>query len=100
MALSSVDVVVTSPPYNIGIQYTSYNDHKPRTTYLAWLAEIGRLLHQVLRPGGSFFLNVGGSSSDPWVAMDVAASFRDVFVLQNHITWVKSVSIGDDTVGH
>jgi site-specific DNA-methyltransferase (adenine-specific) len=32
--------------------------------------------------------------------MDAAASFRDIFVLQNRITWVKSVSIGDDRVGH
>jgi site-specific DNA-methyltransferase (adenine-specific) len=100
MAPSSVDVVVTSPPYNIGVQYSTYDDRKPRATYLAWLSDIGRLLHQVLRPGGSFFLNVGSTSSDPWVAIDVAGSFRDIFVLQNHITWVKSVSIGDDTVGH
>src|SRR3546814_12104441 len=32
--------------------------------------------------------------------MDVASAFRDSFVLQNHIAWVKSVSIGEDTVGH
>ena len=32
--------------------------------------------------------------------MDAVANFRDIFVLQNHITWVKSVSIGDDRVGH
>src|SRR3546814_4183417 len=49
---------------------------------------------------GSFFLNVGGTSCDPWIAMDVASAFRDIFVLQNHIAWVKSVSIGEDTVGH
>jgi site-specific DNA-methyltransferase (adenine-specific) len=100
IASASIDVVVTSPPYNIGVRYRTYDDHKPRGTYLAWLAEIGRQLLRVLRPSGSFFLNVGSTSADPWVAMDVAASFRDSFVLQNHITWVKSVSIGDDTVGH
>jgi site-specific DNA-methyltransferase (adenine-specific) len=32
--------------------------------------------------------------------MDVANAFRKTFVLQNHIIWVKSISIGDDTVGH
>jgi site-specific DNA-methyltransferase (adenine-specific) len=30
----------------------------------------------------------------------VASAFRETFVLQNHIIWVKSISIGDDTVGH
>jgi site-specific DNA-methyltransferase (adenine-specific) len=43
---------------------------------------------------------VGSTNSDPWIAQDVASAFRDVFVLQNHIIWVKSISIGDDTVGH
>jgi site-specific DNA-methyltransferase (adenine-specific) len=92
--------VVTSPPYNIGVRYRSYEDRKPRAIYLAWLAEIGAELKRVLLPNGSFFLNIGATNSDPWIAMDVAAAFRDTFVLQNHITWVKSVSIGDDTVGH
>ena len=96
----SVDVVVTSPPYNIGINYRSYEDRMPRDMYLAWLAEIGRELFRVLAEGGSFFLNVGGTGSDPWLVMDVAGAFRGVFQLQNHITWVKSLAIGDDTLGH
>jgi site-specific DNA-methyltransferase (adenine-specific) len=96
----SVDVVVTSPPYNIGIAYRSYEDRRPRAEYLEWLTAVGRQLIRVLRPEGSFFLNVGSTNSDPWVAMDVASAFRDIFVLQNHIAWVKSVSIGNDTHGH
>lgn len=97
---ASVDVVVTSPPYNIGIAYRSYDDRRPQEAYLAWLADIGREIARVLNANGSFFLNVGSTNSDPWIAMDVAGAFRDSFTLQNHITWVKSVSIGDDTFGH
>ncbi len=96
----AVDVVVTSPPYNIGIAYKSYDDRRPRADYLAWLTRIGEQLARVMKSEGSFFLNVGGTGADPWIVMDVANAFRDTFVLQNHITWVKSVSIGDDTVGH
>ena len=29
-----VDVVVTSPPYNIGMKYNSYNDNVPTERYL------------------------------------------------------------------
>ena len=32
----SVGVVVTSPPYNLGIKYRSYQDDMPRTEYLNW----------------------------------------------------------------
>jgi site-specific DNA-methyltransferase (adenine-specific) len=96
----SVDVVVTSPPYNIGVVYNSYADNQPRDSYLVWLTKVGAEINRILRNDGSFFLNVGSTNSDPWLLYDVAACFRDYFHLQNHITWVKSISIGDDTVGH
>lgn len=96
----SVDVVVTSPPYNIGIGYGAYDDRRPRAGYLGWLAEVGRALHRVLAEDGSLFLNLGGTATDPWVVMDVAAAFRETFRLQNHIVWVKSLAIGNDTLGH
>lgn len=95
-----VDVVVTSPPYNIGVAYRSYDDRRPRAEYLAWLSEVGGEIARVMADDGSFFLNVGSTMSDPWLSMDVAGAFRDCFVLQNHIMWIKSISIGDDTVGH
>lgn len=100
LSAGSVDVVVTSPPYNIGISYRSYDDRRPRAEYLKWLSDIGEQIARVLTDGGSFFLNVGSTNADPWVALDVANAFRDKFVLQNTISWIKSVSIGDDTVGH
>src|SRR5215218_8680032 len=100
MPASSIDLVVTSPPYNIGVSYRTYRDRKPREDYLAWLSEIGRQIARVLKPNGSLFLNLGGTNADPWVAMEVAGALRDVFVLQNLILWVKSISIGDTTVGH
>lgn len=100
MPAEKFDVVVTSPPYNIGIGYNSYVDQRPRSEYLDWMQAIAVQLARVLKPEGSVFLNVGSTNSDPWVAMDVAGAFRHSFVLQNNIAWVKSVSVGDDTFGH
>jgi site-specific DNA-methyltransferase (adenine-specific) len=100
MPSASVDVIITSPPYNIGVAYRTYDDRRPRPEYLFWLHEVSKELSRVLQPGGSFFLNVGGTSSDPWLPMEVAQAFRSTFTMQNHITWVKSIAIGDDTVGH
>ena len=100
MESESIDVVVTSPPYNIGVVYRTYQDKKPRQDYLTWLGSVGREIARVLKPTGSLFLNVGNTNTDPWIAPDVAGAFRSSFVLQNQIAWVKSVSIGNNTVGH
>ena len=96
----SVDVVVTSPPYNIGVRYKSYDDGGDRSKYLGWMREIALLLKRVLKDDGSFFLNIAGTNSDPWIAADVANALRDLFQLQNSIVWVKSISVDDDSFGH
>ena len=36
----SVDIVVTSPPYNIGIQYNRYKDKMPKASYLDWIRTV------------------------------------------------------------
>jgi len=96
----SVDVAVTSPPYNIGVAYRSYEDRLPRASYLDWMREVGSAVARALRPDGALFLNIGSTNADPWVAMEVAAALRGILTLQNQIVWVKSVSVGDDTLGH
>jgi site-specific DNA-methyltransferase (adenine-specific) len=100
LAAESVDVCVTSPPYNIGVAYGTYRDRMPRAAYLGWLGEVGRAIRRVLKPDGSFFLNIGGTGSDPWITSDAGRAMGEDFILQNHIAWVKSLSIGSDTVGH
>ena len=44
----TIDVIVTSPPYNIGVAYKTYQDRQPRDTYLEWLAGIGREVNRVI----------------------------------------------------
>jgi site-specific DNA-methyltransferase (adenine-specific) len=56
-------------------------------------------MKRVLTDDGQLFLNVGYSNTDPWVAMDVAQVFRQVFVLQNNITWVKHIAVNDQGYG-
>lgn len=96
----SIDVIVTSPPYNLGIEYNLYDDGEPRQNYLNWMGEVFSCLNRVLKESGHFFLNVGSSLVDPWVAMEVAFVVRKHFILQNHIIWVKSITVGEETRGH
>lgn len=93
LADGGVDVVVTSPPYNLGVRYATYMDDRPREEYLSWLEEVGREIRRVLAEEGSFFLNVGGKPSDPWVPFDILARLRPHFRLQNVIHWIKAISV-------
>jgi site-specific DNA-methyltransferase (adenine-specific) len=97
---ASVDVVVTSPPYNLDIAYGSYRDRKDEAEYLDWMVEVARAVRRLMKPDASFFLNISGSSSQPWLPFELIVRLRQVFALQNHMTWVKSIAIGQDGVGH
>ena len=89
-----VDVIVTSPPYNINKNYRSYVDKKERNEYLSWLSEIARTSYTILKNEASFFLNVSGAPSDSLLPLEVAKAFFDSgYKLQNTIHWIKSISI-------
>ena len=95
----SVDVIVTSPPYNLGIRYNRYQDTLSPSDYLQWTDAWVAAATRVLRPSGSLFLNVGARPSDPWTALDVAQAVRSRLRLQNIIHWIKSIAIDRDAAG-
>jgi site-specific DNA-methyltransferase (adenine-specific) len=95
----SIGVVVTSPPYNIGVKYRSYRDDIPRTEYLNWTDAWMRALAPAMSAEGSLFLNVGAKPTDPWIPLEVAQVARRFFMLQNTIHWVKSIAIDQAAVG-
>lgn len=96
----SVDVVVTSPPYNIGIKYSKHDDNLPKMKYLEWMQELGSEIFRSLKDDGSFFLNIGTTPKDQWIAWDVAQALRSKFSLQNVIHWIKSIAIKKEDVGN
>ena len=97
----SFGAAVTSPPYNLGIRYHKYKDVKPVDAYLKWTRDWASELRRVLAPNGSFFLNIAGSHTTPWLPHEVALCLRDLFVLQNTFHWVKAISLSDTvSAGH
>lgn len=96
----TIDIICTSPPYNLKVNYGRYNDDRPRDAYLRWMNEILDELHSVLKRHGSFFLNLGASCRDPWIATDVAVLAREYFTLQNQIIWTKHLTVGETGIGH
>jgi site-specific DNA-methyltransferase (adenine-specific) len=94
-----VDAMVTSPPYNLGIRYRTYDDTMPREQYLKWSSEWLCRAARALTAQGSLFLNVGAKPTDPWTALDVAQAARTHLQLQNTIHWIKSIAIEKSLAG-
>jgi site-specific DNA-methyltransferase (adenine-specific) len=99
LGAAAVDAIVTSPPYNLGVRYRSYDDSIPRDQYLEWTDGWIKAAARALVPAGSLFLNVGAKPTDPWTALDVAQAARRYLRLQNTIHWIKSIAIDKDAAG-
>jgi site-specific DNA-methyltransferase (adenine-specific) len=95
-----IDLVVTSPPYNLGVRYGKFADTQDRSSYLRWCGEWAAQIRRTLKRNGSFFLNIGAAPSNPMLPHEIVFALRDSFVLQNTIHWIKSIAIEERTHGH
>lgn len=88
----SVHLAVTSPPYNVGIQYESYSDNLAYSEYLRWLKQIWAETKRVLVKGGRLAINIAPTSIANFkpVHYDVARDVRDLgFIMRTEILWYK-----------
>ena len=97
MSPGSVDLVVTSPPYNLGIKYDTYKDQSERSTFIGWCLEWAAELKRVMDDEASFFLNLGASPQNPLLPHQLLLALTDgndpLFILQNTFHWIKSISV-------
>lgn len=59
----SVQLIVTSPPFNVGIQYinggvATHDDNMPHLKYLRWMKEVWKDCKRVLCKGGRICINI------------------------------------------
>lgn len=95
----SIDLIFTSPPYNVGKDYDVGNDNKPYKDYLAFLKDAFRLARNVLKPDGRLVINVPSVSiwNPTYKRNDFKALYKDVivmceelgYVLRSDILWLK-----------
>lgn len=52
----SINLTITSPPYNIG---KPYEKPKPIVEFIEWCSDWMRMIHKITCPSGSFWLNLG-----------------------------------------
>jgi site-specific DNA-methyltransferase (adenine-specific) len=93
----SVDLIITSPPYNLGKihhtgnnrfkSYSEYNDDMPEELYQQWQIEVLQECHRVLKSDGSMFYNhknriKKGKQISPYEWL-----FQTDFVIKQEIVW-------------
>lgn len=97
VADASIDVIVTSPPYNRGKVYRAddlraHDDGLSERRYRSLLRRVFRECYRVLEPSGVFFLNIGDAATDLGKSQKVlelaaAAGFHHL----QTVAWVKSL---------
>lgn len=87
----SIDLVITSPPYNVGINYKDNDDNISYKEYLNWTEKWLFKVFKLLKDDGRFCLNIpldknkGGKNS---VYADIVGIARNVgFNYQSTIVW-------------
>ena len=55
----SAHLVVTSPPYNLGIDYKGHSDNLSEEDYLEWMGRVWGECNRVLCGGGRLCINIG-----------------------------------------
>lgn len=90
---NSIDLIITSPPYNININYTSYNDKLSYTDYLDFCKKWLSNCYNWLKDDGRFCLNIplnknkGGQQS---IGADLTVLAKDIgFKYHSTIVWNK-----------
>ncbi|MHA1448944.1 MAG: DNA-methyltransferase [Candidatus Hodarchaeales archaeon] len=95
---NSIDVIITSPPYNRRKIYSSdgneaqpYDDDKDEDSYHDFLKKIWKECYRVLSPEGLFFLNIGDAAGDQGKSEKVVNLAVDSgFTRLQTIIWIKS----------
>ncbi|OIP26827.1 MAG: hypothetical protein CO103_08765 [Chloroflexi bacterium CG_4_9_14_3_um_filter_45_9] len=89
---NSIHLVVTSPPYNLGISYENHNDNLVYGDYLSWMKEVWVEVKRILVKGGRFALNIAPTSIKDFrpIHHDFSNQLRDIgLIMRTEIIWYK-----------
>lgn len=94
---SSVHLMVTSPPYNVGKEY---DEDLTLEKYREFLKRVWREVRRVLVPGGRACINVANLGRKPYIplhAFIVEDMIELGFLMRGEVIWDKASSAGSST---
>jgi DNA modification methylase len=90
---SSIHLIITSPPYNVGIDYDSHFDLMPYKDYLNFLESVWKECYRVLVKGGRIAINVPSITAEGEyqpLYVDVINQMRKLgYIMRCDILWYK-----------
>ena len=96
----SVDLVVTSPPYNVDNKniggYDVYNDNLEHLQYIKFLEGVFRKIYGLLKTGGRVVINIGDSKNGAIPTSSDIIQFMSHklnYLPMTHIIWDKSQTV-------
>lgn len=94
---SSIHLMVTSPPYNVG---KDYDEDFTLAEYLKFLKKVWKEVHRVLVPGGRVCINIANLGRKPYIPLH-SFIIRDMldlgFLMRGEIIWNKASSASPST---
>lgn len=89
----SIDLIVTSPPYNVNIPYSNYDDNKKFTDYHQWLKEVCVSLYRVIKPNSNIFINICdvGISNKDATGVHRIGERGNFYVIPNHMIVIQAM---------
>ena len=96
----SVQLIVTSPPYNVGKDYPQHHDAMELREYLAFLNSVWKECARVLCRGGRLAVNVANTWRKPYLPLNayIVQQLIDLSLLmRGEIIWYKGPSVGIST---
>ena len=80
----SVDLVITSPPYNLGVHYGTYDDKIPYEAYLKFTEQWLEKCYMLMKDDGRFCLNVPLTRNNKGGQQSV---YADILAIAKKIGW-------------
>ncbi|MCL4367803.1 MAG: site-specific DNA-methyltransferase [Actinobacteria bacterium] len=97
---ASVQLIVTSPPYNVGKAYEGYRDRREFKQYERLLLAVWKECIRVLCPGGRIAVNVANTNRTPYVPLNsiITDQLTDLgLLMRGEVIWNKGPSVGVST---
>lgn len=95
--LPDIDLVVTSPPYNVGKEY---EEELVLEEYLQFMEVFAGVVYSILSDDGRLCLNVANTGRKPYISLatHLTTTMLTVgFKMRGEIIWDKGASVGSST---